>query len=291
MAKNSITVSMIGKNEEDNLSRCIKSVNKIANLVVYTDTGSVDSSIKIAESLGCHIRIVPFEDFAQARNAAKEGLTGDWILQIDADEVLFNPEGLLPLVESDYYEAYVLAQEHLILGGNKTAMGMRLFRNRPHYQYVGCIHEMPEDMKATGPDKAISPYMFVQDVCFAHYGCIDEKLRRSKVSNRNLQLLIKDLQVNPGRPYNKYLAMRDYMNIYKWRTQANGFRCKFKSTEHLLLCAIIRDYERHKNDLLQRYHGLAQEVCETAQSVLSQQDYQYVETDLEPTTLLSLGLE
>jgi glycosyltransferase involved in cell wall biosynthesis len=285
-----ITVSMIGKDEEDNLSRCIKSVKGIAQNIVYADTGSTDTSVSIAESLGCHIRHIPFEDFAQARNLAKEGLTGDWILQIDADEVLFNPEGLLPLVESSYYEAYVLAQEHLILGGNKTAMGMRLFRNRPHYKYVGCIHEMPEDMKAEGPDKAISPFMFVQNVCFAHFGCIDERMRRTKVSDRNLQLLIKDLQVNPGRSYNKYLTIRDYLNIYKWRTESNGFRCKFRSVEHFLLCAIIRDYEKHKHDLLARFHDLAKEVYDSAQSVLSQQDYQYIETDMSPVTLLSLGL-
>jgi glycosyltransferase involved in cell wall biosynthesis len=285
-----ITVSMIGKNEEDNLSRCIKSVKGIARNIVYADTGSTDTSVNIAESLGCHIRHVPFDDFAQARNLAKEGLTGDWILQIDADEVLFNPEGLLPLVESNYYEAYVLAQEHLILGGNKTAMGMRLFRNRPHYQYVGCIHEMPEDMKAIGPDKAISPYMFVQDVCFAHYGCVDERLRRTKVSDRNLRLLIKDLQDNPGRGYNKYLMIRDYLNIYKWRTEANGFRCKFGSVEHLLLSAIVRDYEKYKNDILTRHRDLAKEVLESAQSVLAQQDYQYIEGDMDPVTLLSLGI-
>ena len=281
---------MIGKNEEDNLSRCIKSVKPIANLIVYADTGSTDSSVAIAMSLGCHVRHVPFEDFAQARNQAKDGLLGDWILQIDADETLVNAAGVIQLCESSYYEAYVLAQEHLMLGGNKTAMGMRLFRNRQHYQYVGCIHEMPEDMKATGPDRAIAPYMFVQDVCLAHYGCIDERLRRTKVSDRNLQLLIKDLKVNPGRSYNKYLMIRDYLNIYKWRTEANGFRCKFRSTEHFLLCAIVRDYEKYKNDLLIRYRDLAREVCESAQSVLTQQDYQYVETDLTPETLLSLGL-
>ncbi len=285
-----ITVSIIGKNEEDHLSRCIKSVKPIATSIVYADTGSVDSSVDIAMRLGCRLRHISFEDFAQARNAAKDGVLGDWILQIDADETLQNAEAIIPLCESTYYEAYVLAQEHLMLGGNKTAMGMRLFRNRPHYQYVGCIHEMPEDMKVIGPDRAISPYTFVKDVCLAHYGCVDEQLRRSKVSDRNLRLLIKDLRINPGRSYNKYLAMRDYLNIYKWRTAANGFRCKFKSTEHFLLCAVMRDYERYKNDLLERYRDLAREVCESAQSVLTQQDYQYIETDLTPEFLLSLGL-
>ena len=285
-----ITVSMIGKNEEDYLSRCIKSVRPIANLIVYTDTGSTDSSPSIAQRMGCKVKCVEFEDFAQARNEAKRDLPGDWILQIDADETLVNPENVPPLCESNYYEAYVIRQEHLMLGGNKTAMGMRLFRNRPHYKYVGCIHEMPEDMNAAGPDKAISPYAFVENVCFAHYGCVDERMRRSKVSDRNLQLLIKDLQVNPTRSYNKYLMIRDYLNIYKWRTEANGFRCKFGSVEHFLLCAIVRDYEKYKNDILARYRDLAKDVCEQAQSVLAQQDFQYVETDLDPFTLLALGL-
>lgn len=287
---NVIVASIIGKDEEDNLSRCIKSVRSVVCSVVYADTGSTDSSIHIAKSLGCQIRQIPFEDFAQARNAAKEGLTCDWILQIDADEVLINPENITPLCESTYYEAYIIAQEHLILGGNKNAMGMRLFRNRPHYQYVGCIHEMPEDLEALGPDKAISPYKLAENVCFAHFGCIDERLRRQKVSDRNLQLLIKDLQINPDRSYNKYLAIRDYLNIYKWCTAANGFRCKFGSVEHMLLCAIIRDYEKFKDSLLARYHDLAAEVCETAKSVLSQQSYQCVEVNLSPIELLSLGL-
>ena len=193
--------------------RCIKSVRDIADLVVYADTGSTDSSVQIAESLGCQIRHVEFEDFAQARNAAKEDLPGDWILQIDADETLVNAEAVSELCDSDHFEAYIFAQEHLMLGGNKTAMGMRLFRNRPHYRYVGCIHEMPEDMHIVGPDRAIAPYVFIQHICFAHYG-----------------------------------------------------------------------------GLLPRYQDLAREVVESARSVLQQQGYQCIETDLDPVALLSLGI-
>jgi glycosyltransferase involved in cell wall biosynthesis len=280
---------MIGKNEEDHLSRCIKSIKPIADLIVYADTGSTDSSIKIAKSLGCQIRNVHFEDFAQARNIAKEGLPGDWIFQIDADEILVNPENLIPHCASTYYEAYVISQEHLMLGGNKTATAMRLFRNRPNYAYVGCIHEMPENLNIDQQDKAITPYTFITDVCLAHFGSLDEQIRRSKVSDRNLQLLIKDLKVNPHRSYNKYLMIRDYLNIYKWRTLPT-FRCKYKSIEHNLLCAIIRDYNKYKNDIFPRHQGLANAVYSAANSLLSQQELELFNTDLDPITLLTLGM-
>jgi glycosyltransferase involved in cell wall biosynthesis len=292
----SITVSIIGRNEEDNISRCIKSVLPIADLVVYADTGSTDSTVGIVESLAnkthkITIRHITFDDFAQARNEAKKGVPGDWILQIDADETLNNASKLHTLCGPDEFkEAYLFSQEHLILGGNKTSVVMRLFKNREHYQYVGCIHEMPENIQVTGPDKAIEPFAFIQGIYFAHYGCVDEQLRRAKVSNRNLELLIKDLRVNPDRSYNKYLMIRDYLNIYKWRTAANGFRCTYNSIEHQLLCAIIRDHDQYKDIVLPRYQELASEVCATAYSLLAQQEMQLIETDLQPTALLSLGL-
>lgn len=292
----SITVSIIGKNEEDNISRCIKSVLHIADLIVYADTGSTDSTIGIVESLASKthkitIRHVKFEDFAQAHNDAKKDVPGDWILQIDADETLNNASKLHTLCRPDApYEAYLFSQEHLILGGNKTSIVMRLFRNREHYQYVGCIHEMPENILVLWPDRAIKPYSFIQGIYFAHYGCVDEQLRRKKVSNRNLELLIKDLRVNPNRSYNKYLMIRDYLNIYKWRTAANGFRCTFGSIEHQLLCAIIRDHGLYKDAILPRYQELASEVCAMAYSLLAQQEMPLIKTELDPVALLSLGL-
>jgi glycosyltransferase involved in cell wall biosynthesis len=281
---------MIGKNEEDNLHRCLKSVKPIADLIVYADTGSTDSSVSIAESHGCEIRHVEFQDFAQARNTAKLDLPGDWILQIDGDEMLCNPYNIHKYCESNDFEAYLFHQEHLILGGNSSAIGMRLFRNRPHYKYVGCIHEMPENMLATGDDMAIAPFALIEDMCFAHFGCIDEKMRRSKVSNRNLDLLIKDLSVNPTRTYNKYLAIRDLLNIYKWRTESVGYHCKDGSREHKLLCAIITVYNEFRGVWLDRHLGLARETSNTAQSLLSQQNLDYHKVQVDLISLLNLGL-
>lgn len=285
-----ITVSMIGKNEEDNLHRCLKSVKPIADLIVYADTGSTDSSISIAKSYGCVIRRIEFKDFAQARNTAKSDVPGDWILQIDGDEMLCNPQNIHKYCESNDFEAYLFHQEHLILGGNSSAIGMRLFRNRPHYKYVGCIHEMPENMLATGDDMAIAPFALIEDMCFAHFGCIDEKMRRSKVSNRNLDLLIKDLSVNPTRTYNKYLAIRDLLNIYKWRTESVGYHCKDGSREHKLLCAIITVYNEFRGVWLDRHLGLARETSNTAQSLLSQQNLDYHKVQVDLISLLNLGL-
>jgi len=285
-----ITVSMIGKNEEDNLHRCLKSVKPIADLIVYADTGSTDSSISIAKSYGCVIRRIEFKDFAQARNTAKSDVPGDWILQIDGDEMLCNPQNIYKYCESTDYEAYLFHQEHLILGGNSSAIGMRLFRNRPHYKYVGCIHEMPENMITVCEDKAIAPFALIEDMCFAHFGCIDEKMRRSKVTDRNLELLIKDLSVNPYRTYNKYLAIRDLLNIYKWRTEAVGYHCKEGSVEHKILSAIITTYNDFRGVWLDRHLGLARDTINVAQSLLSQQNLLYVKERVDLRHFLRLGM-
>jgi hypothetical protein len=101
---------------------------------------------------------------------------------------------------------------------------------------------------------------------------------------------MKDLQVNPDRDYNKYLVMRDFLNIYKWRTEAAGYHCDRDSQEHVLLCAIIAVYEQYRTVWLERYRPLAREVLDAVQSLLSQQRLSYTKCEVDFVVLLSLGL-
>lgn len=87
-----ITVSMIVKNEEKVLEKCLESVKDADNIVII-DTGSTDNTIEIARRYTNNIyygdEYLWKKDFAFHRNQSLSKCPlNDWILIIDADEVL-----------------------------------------------------------------------------------------------------------------------------------------------------------------------------------------------------------
>lgn len=86
-----ISAVIISKDEEKTISRCIKSLSGIDEIVVL-DTGSKDKTVEIARSLGAVVTLQPVPispfHFANARNEANTLATGGWNFSIDCDEVL-----------------------------------------------------------------------------------------------------------------------------------------------------------------------------------------------------------
>jgi len=92
--KPTISLCMIVKNEEPCLGRCLKSARDFVDEIVVVDTGSTDRTVDIAEGYGARIYHHPWEnDFSKHRNQSLAYATGDWILQLDADEELFVEDG------------------------------------------------------------------------------------------------------------------------------------------------------------------------------------------------------
>lgn len=93
--RNGIAAVLIVKNEEQLLDRCLRSLEGVDQIVVL-DTGSTDKTIEIAKAHTDDVftteTIVPFH-FAEARNRALKHVRQDWVITIDADEVL-NPQSL-----------------------------------------------------------------------------------------------------------------------------------------------------------------------------------------------------
>jgi glycosyltransferase involved in cell wall biosynthesis len=82
-----LTITLIVRNEEATLGRCLDSVRGLADEIVVVDTGSTDGTREIAASYGA--RLVDFawcDDFAAARNESLRQATGRWVLWLDADE-------------------------------------------------------------------------------------------------------------------------------------------------------------------------------------------------------------
>ncbi len=84
-----ISLCMIVKNEEKVLGRCLDSVGMIADEIIIVDTGSIDTTKKIAEEYTDKIYdFVWIDDFSAARNFAFEKAEMDYILWLDADDII-----------------------------------------------------------------------------------------------------------------------------------------------------------------------------------------------------------
>ena len=85
----SISLCMIVKNEERNLPRCLDSVQDLVDEIVIVDTGSSDATRAAALRYTHRVYDFPWrDDFAAARNFAFDQGTMDYLMWLDADDVL-----------------------------------------------------------------------------------------------------------------------------------------------------------------------------------------------------------
>jgi tetratricopeptide (TPR) repeat protein len=190
----SLSVVMIVKDEAGVLAECLASVRGIADEIVIGDTGSTDGTAEVAGRFGA--RVVPVEwrnDFAEARNAVLREARGDWLLHLDADEVL-DREGaarVRAIVDQDgagadaievtlanYCDAPRAWRWTPARPGDPCARGysgylpvglLRLFRNGMGFHYREPVHEniMESVVEAGGVVRA-------EPIFIHHYGYVRE---------------------------------------------------------------------------------------------------------------------
>ncbi len=102
VARASVSLTMIVRDEETNLPHCLESVRGVFDEIVVVDTGSVDRTREIARGFGAKVfEFAWIDDFAAARNFALENATGDYVFWLDADDVVepAQREKLIALLE------------------------------------------------------------------------------------------------------------------------------------------------------------------------------------------------
>jgi len=114
-----LSVLILTRNEEQNLPRCLGAVSW-SNDIVVVDSFSTDKTVAIAKDHGARVLQNPFVNFAQQRNygLAKGNLSNDWILHLDADEVV-TPElkrELFEVVDRGEKDAYRVASKVIFQG-------------------------------------------------------------------------------------------------------------------------------------------------------------------------------
>ncbi|NFG39924.1 glycosyltransferase [Clostridium botulinum] len=191
-----LSIAMIVKNEEANIERCLKALtllkNKINYEIIIVDTGSKDNTINIANKYTNNIYEHKWNnDFSEMRNLSIKYCNGDWILILDADEVLENFTEIIEFFEGDEHKKYNSAS---VILKNLTSKNeddfligslIRLFRNSKDFFYTGRVHEQPNIMNPIG----------ATSITFKHYGYSKEDYKLMKYKyERNKELLLKDLE-------------------------------------------------------------------------------------------------
>ncbi len=184
-----MSLCMIARNESHQIAKAIESALPIVDEVIVVDTGSVDDTVKVAESLGAKVYFHPWnDDFSEARNTSLKYANKDWILVLDADETisyqdLFYIKELIrcnkqcwgfTLDQRDYFNHHVFRaidtnndcyEESKPFKCYKVQRICRIFRNSEKIHFSYPVYEIVEEsIKLNGGEFGYS------DIPIHHYG-------------------------------------------------------------------------------------------------------------------------
>lgn len=83
-----ISATIITLDEEENLGRCLASLRGVADEVVVVDSGSRDGTERIAREHGAVFVHQDWLGYGPQKNVATAHASSEWVLSLDADEVL-----------------------------------------------------------------------------------------------------------------------------------------------------------------------------------------------------------
>lgn len=204
-----ISLCMIVKNEERFLRTCLESAREVVDEMVVVDTGSTDRTVEIAQEMGALVSHFDWTgSFSEARNFALAQATGDWILILDADEVLapetaVNIRELLKL-QQPQLTGYQLKIRNFNKVENEVDTVehymLRLFPRHPDLHFTGYIHEQLVPRR----EGVVFERMAAPDLLILHYGYTGELMAERDKYLRNLELIQASLLQEPQNPFHSF---------------------------------------------------------------------------------------
>jgi glycosyltransferase involved in cell wall biosynthesis len=142
-----ISVVIITKNEEQNISRCLESVTW-ADEIVIVDSCSTDRTVDICRNYTVRIFEQEMVDFSKQKNFAIEKASQEWIFSIDADEIVSKElrNEIVDTLANPQYSCYFVPWQNMFWGkwlkhgGFYPSYRLRLFR-KDIARFKGTIHE------------------------------------------------------------------------------------------------------------------------------------------------------
>lgn len=139
-----IGVCLIVKNEEKVLSRCLECVKKFADEIVVADTGSSDATVKIAKKFTDKVYFFDWrDDFSAARNFAFSKAESDYVMWLDADDIISdeNCRKIKEIMQNPEFDMAFLQYVSDTDGSPFIYYRERILRRSKNYRFSGFLHE------------------------------------------------------------------------------------------------------------------------------------------------------
>ena len=208
-----VSLCMIVKNEGSNLNRCLMAARPIVDEIIVVDTGSTDNTKEIAKQFGSRLfDFIWTNNFSDARNFSLSQATSQWILSLDADELISASDHVkfLNLVRQSEHRstAFQFELRNYVTYPNvvgwipnqgqysaeETGTGwypdevraVKLFPNMKDIHFIYSIYEdvIPSILKLGLKIKKT-------DIAIHHYGVLTDSLVNIKLE-RDLEIMRKD---------------------------------------------------------------------------------------------------
>lgn len=166
--KTKISVAIATYNEEENIGVCLEAVKDWVDEIIVVDGSSTDKTVEIAEKYGAKVVITTNKPmFHINKQMAIDKTKGNWILQLDADEIVGEelkkeilaiarcplPESRQATLRESPSVAYYLPRKNFFLGhwlrkgGQYPDYVIRFFKRGQAYLPCQSVHEQ---MKVKG---------------------------------------------------------------------------------------------------------------------------------------------
>jgi len=115
--KNNISATIITYNEELNIERCLKSLTWV-NEIIVVDSYSSDNTVDVCKKFKAKIIQTDWNGFGNSKKFAVDNSSNDWILSIDADEVVTDSlkEKIQGILNNPEYKGYKIKRRSHYLG-------------------------------------------------------------------------------------------------------------------------------------------------------------------------------
>lgn len=285
----SVSLCMIVKDEEEMLPRSLAAAAPFVDEIVIVDTGSSDRTIEIAKSYGA--RVIEREwtgSFSEARNVGLDAATGDWLLILDADEVLVADDAphLRTLLGQTWREAFYISAINFtgeLDDGTATMHStVRMFRNRPEHRYRGRLHEqIVEVLPAGAPERFRTVPIRIE-----HYGYLGAVRDAKEKSRRNIELLERQRDEGDTSAFMHFNLGSEYGALGDAEAALVEFECAAEQLKEfevsagfvaaltsrhvraLRVCGRLEDAIARADEALERFPGFTDLVVEQASAAV-----------------------